>query len=44
MAMECGEAPKEIATLENGTNLKPMDMGCMCGQTEIDMKACGNNA
>ena len=44
MATVCGEVPKVIVTLENGTNLKLMDMESMCGLTEIDMKVCGNNA
>jgi len=41
MEMGCGEGLKETATLENGTSLKLMDMVCMCGRMEIDMKACG---
>lgn len=44
METVCGEALKEIATLVNGFNQKPMDVELIFGLTVIGMKECGTCA
>ncbi len=44
MEMECGEARKEIATLENGFSLKRMGTELMLGPMVTDMRECGTCA
>ena len=42
--MVCGQALMEILILVSGRTLKQMDMGCIFGRMEIDMRVNGKRA